>query len=458
MKIKVVGRKYFDLWQKLTSGSINRQIFAATITVALFTGLVKFASVGKELVVAWRFGTGDEIDAFIMAMVVPTFVINVVSGSFKSALIPVFIKIREQQGKPAAQRLFSGVALWALGLLVLTTILMVIAAPVYLPLLASGFTAEKLRLTTRLMWSLSPLIMLYGIINIWSGILNAGEKFALAAFSPAITPLATVILLLIFPSWGIFALTGGLICGSILEIIILGIGLRRQKISIIPRWSKYDVNLDQVSSQYIPVATGSFLMCSATLVDQSMAAMLDSGSVAALGYANRVIALPLTLTTLALGTAVVPYLSKTIAQQDWSKINHTFNYYLRLIFLSTIPLTIVLVFTSKLIIQILFERGSFDAGDTQIVAQIQTCYALQIPFYIANIFVVRLINSLEVNYFLSWGAGINLLVNIVANYAFVQWFGVKGIALSTSCVYLISFIFLYTLTNKHLRQISADNT
>ncbi|MEM7757762.1 MAG: lipid II flippase MurJ [Cyanobacteria bacterium P01_A01_bin.40] len=458
MKIKVVGRKYLDLWQKLTSGSINRQIFAATMTVAILTGLVKFASIGKELVVAWRFGTGNEIDAFIMAMVIPTFVINVVSGSFKSALIPVFIKIREQQGNQAAQQLFSGVVLWAISLLVLTMSVMVLAAPVYLPLLASGFTAEKLRLTTRLLWSLSPLVLLYGIVNIWSGILNAGERFALAAFSPAITPLTTVALLITFPGWGIFALAGGLICGSIFEIIILGIGLNRQKISILPQWSKYNANLGQVSSQYIPVATGSFLMSSANLVDQSMAAMLDSGSVAALGYANRVIALPLTLTTLALGTAVVPYLSKTIAQQNWSKINHTFNYYLRLIFITTIPLTIVLIITSKLIVQVLFERGSFDVEDTQIVSQIQTLYAFQIPFYIANIFVVRLINSLGVNYFLTWGAGINLLVNISANYAFVQWFGVKGIALSTSCVYLISFIFLYTLTNKHLRKISLENT
>ena len=107
--------------------------------------------------------------------------------------------------------------------------------------------------------------------------------------------------------------------------------------------------------------------------------------------------------------------------------------------------------------QVLFERGSFNAEDTQLVSQIQMCYALQIPFYISNIFVVRLINSLGVNHFLAWGSSINLLVNIVANYAFVQWIGIKGIALSTSCVYLIAFVFLYTLTKKHLRKISLEN-
>ena len=457
MKIKQKSRGYLNLWRKSTSGSINRQIFGAAVTVGLFTGLVKFGSVGKELVVAWRFGTGNELDAFLMAMVVPSFIINVVAGSFKSALIPEFIKVREQQGQIAAQQLFSGIIILALGLLIVTAIATMVFAPLYLPVLASGFSDEKIRLTTRLLWSLSPLILLNGIINIWGGVLNAGEKFVLAAFSPAITPLAIVTMLLIFPDLGIYALAAGWICGSCLEIIILGIGLRKQKISVFPKWSKYDTNLHQVATQYVPVIAGAFLMCSTGIVDQSMAAMSDSGSVAALGYANRVISLPLTLATLALGTAVIPYFSKTIAQKDWVKITHTFNYYLRLIFISTVPLTIILILASKLIVQILFERGSFNAEDTQIVSQIQMLYALQIPFYISAIFVVRLINSLGVNHFLAWGSSINLLVNIVANYFFMQLIGVKGIALSTSCVYLISFTFLYLLTKKHLKKISLEN-
>ena len=457
MKIKVKGLKYLEMWRNSTKGSINRQIFTATIIVGLLTGLGKFASVGKELVVAWKFGTGDELDAFVIAMVIPSFVINVVASPFKLALIPTYIQVREQQSQTAAQQLFAGVMTRALGLLVITAIAMALTAPLYLPLLASGFSTEKLDLTTHLLWWLSPTILLFGITNIWGGVLNAGEKFALAAVSPIITPIATAIMLLAFPHWGIYALVVGLICGSLIELIILGIGLLRQRIDILPQWTKYDANVKQVMKQYFPVITGAFLMSSTTLVDQSMAAMLSPGSVAALGYANRVIALPLSLVTLALGTAVVPYFSKTIAQKEWRKINHTFKYYLKLIFITAIPLTIFFILASKLIVQILFERGSFNAEDTQLVSQIQIFYALQIPFYISAIFIVRLINSLGINHFLAWGSAINLVANIVCNYVFLQWIGVKGIALSTSCVYLLSFTFLYILINKHLRKISLEN-
>ncbi|NJR45002.1 MAG: oligosaccharide flippase family protein [Hyellaceae cyanobacterium CSU_1_1] len=444
-------------WQKWTKGSMNRQIFIATIIIGLFTGLSKFASVGKELVVAWKFGTGDDLDSFVMAMVVPSFATTVIAGSFSSALIPIYIKVREQEGKKAAQQLFSGIIIRAVGLLIFTAIAIAIAAPIYLPLLASGFSVEKLDLTTSLLWSISPSILLFGIINILGGVMNAGEKFALAAVSPVITPLVTAIILFACPSWGIYALVAGLICGSFIEMSILGIGLFQQGVSIWPHWSKYSANLDLVIKQYFPVMVGSFLMCSTVLVDQSMAAMLSPGSVSALGYANRVIALPLTLITLALGTAVVPYFSQTIAQKDWRKINHTFNYYLRLIFITTIPLSIFFILASKLIIQVLFERGSFNAEDTQLVSQIQTFYALQIPFYIAAIFVVKLINSLGINNILAVGSAINLVANIIGNYIFAEWIGVAGIALSTSCVYLISFAFLYILTKKHLQKILLEN-
>jgi putative peptidoglycan lipid II flippase len=457
MKISKKGSKYFDLWKKFTQGSINRQIFKATIIIGLLTGLSKFASVGKELVVAWRFGTGDELDAFVMAFVVPSFVITVVANSFSFALIPTYIKVREQEGHKVAQKLFSGIMARAVSLLIVTAIAIVVTAPIYLPLMASGFSATKLDLTTRLLWSISPSILLYGIINIWGGIMNAGEKFALAAFSPVLTPLATVMMLITFPGWGIYTLVGGLICGSLIEMIILGIGLRRQGVDIRPQWLKHDANSALVIKEYVPVIVGSFLMCSTTLVDQSMAAMLSPGSVAALSYANRVIALPLSLVTLALGTAVVPYFSQTIAQKDWRKINHTFKYYLKLIFATTIPLTIFFILASKLIIQILFERGSFNAEDTQLVSQIQILYALQIPFYIAAIFVVRLVNSLGINHILAWGSAINLVANIIGNYVFAEWIGVAGLALSTSCVYLISFAFLYVFTNKHLQKILSEN-
>lgn len=454
-------QKIFSVWHKLTNGSVNRKIFGAAVTVSALTILVKVAAVIKEIVVAWRFGTGDTLDAFLIALLVPYFLINVIAGSFNAALIPTYIQVREQEGNKAAQRLFSSTTVWSMLLLAIATIVVMVAAPVYLPLIARGFSPEKLDLTFHLLCAIAPVILLTGIITTWGAVLNAGERFALAALSPIITPTISIVLLFIAQSWGSFALAAGLVCGAVLEIVILGAALHRQGISLLPKWYGIDSHLRQVASQYAPAIAGAFLMCSAVLVDQSMAAMLSPGSVAALSYGNKFISFPTGITATALGTAVIPYFSKMVACNNWTGVRDTLKHYMRLIFFITVPLTGLIVLFSDFIIQTLFQRGSFTANDTHVVAQIQTLFALQIPFYIGVSLLVNLIRSMQKNHILMWVSCFNIVINIVLNYVFMQWIGIKGIALSTSCVYLFSFGYLLLFAHenlKKLQELSANKT
>ena len=438
-------------WKKLTSGSNNRKIFGAAVTVGLGTAFVKIAAMAKELIVAWRFGTQDELDAFYIALVVPSFIINVIAGSFNSAFIPTYIQVLHKQGKKAAQKLFSSATLWNIGLLVIAGIFIVITAPVYLQLIASGFSSQKLNLTFNLLLVIAPIIVLSGISGIWGAVFNARERFVLFALVPIITPLIGIIMLFGLESWGIFALASAILCGGLIEIVILGVGLHKQSISLYPKWFGFDSNLRQVGNQYTPVIAGSLMICSAGTIDQVMAAMLSPGSVAALNYGNRLIASPISLMSIALGTAVIPYFSKMVASGDWEGVSHTLKRYLLIIFLITVPFAIIMFIFSQPIVELFFQRGSFTSKDTLVVAEIQAFYALQIPFYIANILVVKLISSMQKNHLLMWVSGFNLIVNILGNYVFMQWLGIKGIALSTSCVYLFSFLYVLIAANKQLK-------
>lgn len=441
----------FGFWRKLTSGSTNRQIFGAALTVGLGTALVKIAAMAKELVVAWKFGTQDELDAFYIALVVPSFVINVIAGSFNSAFIPTYIQVLHKQGVRAAQKLFSNATLTNIGLLVIAAIFIVITAPVYLQLIASGFSSQKLGLTFNLLLVIAPFILLSGINEIWGAVFNAQERFALYALVPIITPSIGVIFLFGLESWGIFALASAILCGGLIEILILGVGLKKQGISLYPKWYGFDSNLRQVNNQYAPMIAGSLMICSAGTIDQVMAAMLSPGSVAALNYGNRLIASPISLMSVALGTAVIPYFSKMVSSGNWKGVSHTLRRYLSIVFLITVPFAVIMFAFSKPIVELFFQRGSFTSEDTILVAQIQAYYALQIPFYIANILVVRLISSMRQNQLLMWVSGFNLIINILGNFVFMQWLGIKGIALSTSCVYLFSFLYLLIAANKQLK-------
>ena len=440
----------FTIW---CQQSINRRIFIATVTAAAFTGLANLAAILKELVVAHQFGTGDALDAFLIAFLLPSSIMNIVAGSFNAALIPTYIQVRERDGWAAAQKLFSNILVGSAVLLVFLSILLVATAPIVLPLLGAGFSQEKLALTQALFFILLPILLFSGLVKIGGAVLNAGERFAMVAVSPLVTYMVTVVVLLLAgKAWGIYALAVGTVIGFASEGGFLLWGLQRRGHFLVPSWNGFDPATMQVIRQFLPVVVGSLLMSSTTFVDQAMAAILDPGSVAVLNYGSRVTGVLIGLAATALGTAVIPYFSRLVSREDWAGVRSTFHRYLGLIFITTLPITGLLFVFSEPVVRLLFQKGSFTAQDTLAVAQVQACFALQIPFYIAGTLAVRLLSSLRANHVLLWAAAINMVVNILLNYFFMKKMGVAGIALSTSCVYLISFSFLYWYWHRRLRE------
>ena len=452
MRKTLQAHSIVNFWRSFTGGSGTRRILGAALTVAVLASLVKLVTIAQELVVAYRFGISDTLDAFWIALLVPSLLTYVIGGSLNVALIPSFIQVREREGVEAAQQLLSEVTGWSIALLGIITLVITAAAPFYLPWIASGFNPEKLALTSRLLYLIAPIVLLGGIANIWGAVLNAGERFALVALAPIAAPAISVLFLLLVPSWGIFALAAGMVCGGALEMTLLGAALKRRGFLLSPKWSGYGKHLRQVTNQFTPKMAGAFLRSGSSLVDQSMAAMLLAGSVAALNYGYRVIGPLIGVAGLALGTAVTPYFSKMVVSSEWKNLSHTFKRCLLLIFLFTVPAAALIFIFSGAIVQFLFQRGSFGARDTAVVAQIQSFYALQIPFYMANVLATRLISALLTNYLLMWSAAIYLVTGITLNLLLIKPLGVAGIALSTSCASLINFAFLSYCLRRVLRE------
>lgn len=438
-------------WNAWRKKSVNRSIFAAIIMVGGITAIVRLATVAKEFVVAYRFGTSDSMDAFLTAFLLPAFAVNIIAGSFNAAVIPTFIDVREHEGREAAQRLFSNVIIWSTSLLIGVSVLLAIAAPYILPLIGSGYSSEKIALTRSAFYILLPIIVVSGLSTTWGAILNAGERFAIVAITPILTQLTIVLALMLFGEiWGIYAMAIGTLSGMGIEVLILAGALRCQGYSLFPRWHGMNDALKQVIKQYVPMIAGAFMMSGTGIVDQAMAAALGPGNVSSLSYGNKLVSFVVGLGSIAIGTAVLPNFSRMVATGEWNGIKHTLKTYLRIISLISIPLTLLCILYSEPIVRVLFERGSFTNADTQVVGRIQAFLLIQVPFYILGTLVVRLISSLKGNILLLWGAIINFVVNISLNYVLMNWFGVAGIALSTSIVYLISFSYCLIVLNKRI--------
>jgi len=439
----------WDAWLKR---SVNRRIFAALLTIGGLTVVVKLASTAKELVVAHQFGTGDALDAFLIAFLLPSFTIQMVAGTFRLALIPTYVQIREQEGQDATQRLFSSAMVLGTASLAAISALLALLAPYVLPIMASGFGPEKLALTSSLFYLFLPALVISGLSTIWKAILNAGERFALVALAPIMIPVVAVAVLLVMGGvWGIYALAVGTVIGFVLEAGLLALSLKRRKFSLLPRWYGMYPAMRKVINQCPPLLATYVFMGSAVFVDQAMAAVLGSGSVSTLNYANRVVGPLLEVGGLALGTAVLPHLSRMSAADDWRGVRHTLKTYTRLILLTTVPLTLILVYISEPLVGLLFQRGAFTAEDTHLVAQVQAALLLQLPFYMLSTLLVQLVYSTHSNRALMVSAIISLLLDVLLNYALMQYFGVVGIALSTVFVYIGTLVFLLVMYRRVVR-------
>jgi len=262
-------------------GSINRRILGAILTVGGFAFVVKLTATVKELAVAYQFGTGDAVDAFLIAFLIPTLVINVVAGSLTAAFTPVYIELRETQRSSAARRLFRSVTAGSAVLVLVVTGILLALAPVAARFLEGSFSAEKLALTRSLFFLLLPVVLLNAVITAWSAVLNAEERFASVALAPVCVPLLTLAMVLLAGrTWGIYSLALGTVFGSAAQIAVLAVALFRQGMPVLPKWEGMSPEFRRVALQYAPMVAGAALTSSSWAIGQAMAAMLPAGRVA----------------------------------------------------------------------------------------------------------------------------------------------------------------------------------
>jgi len=429
----------------LGADSTNRLIFRAAATIAILSVIATLGVAVKDILVARYFGRSDPLDAFLIAYLVPSFAVTIVMGALAHAFTPIFIEQRHQGGGDAAQKLLSNMILCSTVLMIAIMCLLALLAPFYLPYLAANFSDAKLRLTRELLYFLLPFGVFGGLAAFLSLALNAGERFALAAITPLVTPVITIILLEVAADrWGVFCLVGGVVAGNAVEAAMLFSALKANGMRPSLRWHGFDSAMRKVVGQSLPLLAASFLMSCTTVVDQAMAAMLPAGSVAALSYGNKVVSAILSVGAVALSRATFPYFSKMAAQSDWDGCRHSLKRYSLWVVLSTLPLTVALIFLSEPLTKVLFERGVFSSADTSLVSWVQICYAIQIPFYVGSVLYARFLNSIGRSDVVMYVSAASLTLDILLNLILMRIWGIGGIALATSIIYIFTLICVCT--------------
>jgi putative peptidoglycan lipid II flippase len=421
---------------KFTSGntpaaSLSRRftswrMLADTATVGGWTSIAKVAGAVKVILAARLFGTSDAMDAYLIAFLLPSFFIDMLSSPLDSALIPTLIEVREKTGRAAAESLYLSVlAAAAIGFFG-AALMAALTSGFFLPVLASGFEPAKLALTQKLLLIMIVVVPLSGIASTWRAILNSEHRFAAAAAIPTITPLVSIAALLFASKqYGVVALAIGTVVGGTLEAIASGVGAKWAGYSIIPRWAGMSVALRQVCTQYAPLVAVTLVMTGSTLVDQSMAGRLASGSVAALSYGTRLLGVLIVIGPTAVGTAVLPHISTAAMLAEPKALRKTLRTYGLFVLAVILPVTAGLMYFSA-----------------QLVSTVQRASLLQLPIAVLLALEVRLTSALKVNRLLYHVAALSLILTFGFDVLFMRWLGVAGIAFAGAAVRFVSSLYL----------------
>lgn len=363
-------------------------IAGAAILITLGNAASRLLGLVREQVIAWLFGKEIATSIFRTSTTVPTMVYDlVIGGAVSAALIPVFAEYASRAdadptdaGRAELGRVVGTVAALALLALAAVTAALVVAAPALVWALGIVYAPAAQAQSILLVRIALPSVIFLGLSSIVTALLYARQEFVFPAFAVAFYNAGIIAgALLLAPVLGVTSLVLGVLLGALAQLTLQLVGLRRAglALSVDPRHPA----IRRILKLYAPVALGLVVSQVGVFVDRHLAWLTGPDSVAVMQYATTLIQLPLGLVATAVSFAVLPRLSRYAGEPDGIEpFKATLGLGLRLALLAIVPATVVLILLPAPLVQLLFERGAFDAQATRATATAVLLYAPQLPF------------------------------------------------------------------------------
>lgn len=344
-------------------------LIKALATVSSMTLLSRILGFVRDAVIARVFGVGLMTDAFFVAFKIPNLLRRLFAeGAFSQAFVPILAEYKNRRGEVATRALVDRVAGLLTLVLVAVTLLGVLGAPVIIAISAPGFTAtpEKFALTVDLLRIVFPYILFIALTACAGGILNTWSRFAVPAVTPVLLNLSFIGFALFAAPWfdpPVKALAWAVFCGGALQLLLQLPFLAR--IGMLPRLRVdfHDEGVRRVLRQMLPAVFGVSVGQVSLLINNIFASFLITGSVTWLYFADRLMEFPAGMLGVALGTVLLPSLSRRHAEQSAQAYSELLDWGLRLTLLLALPAAVALALLAVPLITTLFHYGAFTAID-----------------------------------------------------------------------------------------------
>lgn len=413
-------------------------LIRSAATVGLFTALSRVVGFARDVLLAAYLGAGPVADAFFVAFKLPNFFRSLFAeGAFNAAFVPLFSETLAKSGREAAL-LF---AERALAVLLVALFLFVALCQIFMPQvmlgLAPGFAdePEKFDLAVTFTRITFPYLLMISVVSLFGGVLNSLGRFAVAAAAPILLNLTLIAAILglapLLPTAGHAAAAGVALSGMV-QFLWLAFGLYRAGVTLkLPR-PRLSPDVKRLGRLIVPASLGAGAVQINLVAGLILASLLPSGAISYLFYADRLNQLTIGIVGVAIGTALLPLMSRQLGAADAPAALHNQNRAIELALLLALPAAAALIAVPHQVISALFERGAFTAEHAIATAGALAAYSLGLPAYV-------LVKALTPGYFARQDtktpvkiAVLAIMVNLGASVALMGPLAHTGLALATA--------------------------
>ena len=365
-------------------------LLRSSAVFSAMTLLSRIAGFARDMLQATLFGTGGAMSAFIVAYRIPNFLRRVFAeGSMAMAFVPVLNEIKERGDKAALKSFIDHMAGALFAVVLVVCGLGMLLAPLIARLFAPGWAdqPELLAQAAQMLRITFPYLLFISMMALASSVLNSHGRFGLPAFTPVLHNLTMIAAMLwLAPRFSLppKGLAWGVLGAGFLQLALLWPALGRLGLRPRLRAGFRHAEVRKVGRLMLPTLFSSSVAQVNLIVGTAFASLLAAGSVDWLYYSDRLIEFPLGLFGVALGTVILPHLSRRHAAEDAQGYNHSLDWGLRMALLAGVPAGLGLLLLAEPITATVYNYGRFSAFDTRMAAVSLSAMSIGVPAFMLS--------------------------------------------------------------------------
>lgn len=426
------------------------------LIITIISLICKLFGFGREIVLAYFFGTSFVVDAYLMASSIPSILFGWLT-SLSVSFTPIYTDIKEQQGIEKSNKFTNNIMSIVFVVALIGIIIALIFNKQIVSITASGFKGEVFELTSQYlnisMWS----VLFISPIQILVSYLNCNNGFIQSSISTLVISSVQLFTIVIAGLLNNMILIYGVLISNIIHFIVVYIFSYKKNFRLKFNFS-YTPELKQTLLLVIPIFISSMITQIGLFIDKSFASNLSEGSIASLNYGAILWGFIFVIFSIAITTMIYPMLSQATAEKNMIKLKEIFFRGVNIIIVLFVPVSIGAIILAQPAISFVFEHGEFGSTSTIMTTSAFIMYTVGLLAVALRDVIVKVFYSIKDTKSTLFISVIALALDIIFNIILIKPMGHAGLALGTSLSAIITVPIFFIVLRKKIGALGLKNT